>query len=160
MAPTRLRQERSNRPGKGVTHDGSRTMAEKVAFELVSPERLLMSEDSEMVVVPGADGNFGVLSGHAPMISTVRPGVIDVYTKRPQVAHRVFVAGGFAEVTPDRCTVLAEEAIAVGELDRAAVEQEISDLADDLAEAKTEAERASVEKALVVAQAKRLALAS
>lgn len=135
-------------------------MADYVSFELVSPERLLMAEESEMVVVPGADGNFGVLPGHAPMISTVRPGVIDVYSKRPQVAHRVFVAGGFAEVTPDRCTVLAEVAIAVGDLDRAAVDQEISDLLEDLSEAKTETERAAVERGLEVARAKRLALAS
>ena len=135
-------------------------MAGTVAFELVSPERLLMSEDSEMVVVPGADGNFGVLRGHAPMISTVRPGIIDVYEKRPKIARRIFVAGGFAEVTPERCTVLAEEAVAVSDLDKAAVDQEIEDLSEDLSEAKSDAERLSIERALDVARAKRSAVAS
>ena len=135
-------------------------MAEKVAFELVSPERLLMSEESEMVVVPGANGNFGVLHGHAPMISTVRPGVIDDYESRPQIAHRIFVAGGFAEVTPERCTVLAEEAVAVDDLDSAVLDQEIADLLEDLAEAKSDAERLGIDRALDIARAKRLALVS
>ena len=135
-------------------------MAEKVAFELVSPERLLMAQDSEMVVVPGADGNFGVLRGHAPMISTVRPGVINVYESRPQIAHRIFVAGGFAEVTPERCTVLAEEAVSLDDLDGAAVDQEIADLLDDLADSGPESERQGIERALGIARAKRQALAS
>lgn len=135
-------------------------MAEKVAFELVSPERLLMAEDSEMVTVPGADGNFGVLYGHAPMISTVRPGVIDVYQTRPTIAHRIFVAGGFAEVTPERCTVLAEEATSLDDLDAAAIDKETTDLLEDLAEAGTEAERQGIERALEVARAKRQAVAS
>ena len=135
-------------------------MAEKVAFELVSPERLLMSEESEMVIVPGANGNFGVLYGHAPMISTVRTGVIDVYENRPQIAHRIFVAGGFAEVTPERCTVLAEEAVAVSDLDGSVIDQEIADLSEDLSEAKTDAERIAIERALDIARGKRLALAS
>ena len=135
-------------------------MAGKVVFELVSPERLIMAQESEMVVVPGAEGNFGVLRGHAPMISTVRPGVIDVYETRPTIAHRIFVAGGFAEVTPERCTVLAEEAVTVGDLDGAAIEQEITDLAEDLAEAASESERQGIERALDVARAKRQALAA
>lgn len=135
-------------------------MAGKVAFELVSPERLLMSEESEMVVVPGANGNFGVLRGHAPMISTVRPGVIDVYETRPNITHRIFVAGGFAEVTPEHCTVLAEEAVAVGDIDAAALDQEIADLSEDLSEAKSDAERLGIDRALDIARAKRLALAS
>jgi|HigsolmetaAR203D_1030402.scaffolds.fasta_scaffold00741_19 F-type H+-transporting ATPase subunit epsilon len=133
-------------------------MAEKTAFELVSPERLLASLDAEMVVVPGADGNFGALKGHAPLISTLRPGVIDVYETRPTVSRRIFVGGGFVEVTPDRCTVLAKEAIPVEELDRAAVEQEVKDCSEDLADAKTDHERAAAAQALAVARAKLEAL--
>src|SRR3546814_18203914 len=84
-------------------------MAEgKVAFELVSPERLLLSEEVDMVVVPGEEGDFGVLVRHAPLISTLRPGVIKVHNGG-SVTEQIFVAGGFAEVTPSRCTVLAEE---------------------------------------------------
>jgi F-type H+-transporting ATPase subunit epsilon len=92
-------------------------MADTTEFELVSPERLLISEPVEMVVVPGTEGDFGVLPGHAPFVSTLRPGVITVYENRlPKEA--IFVAGGVAEVTPERCTVLAEEAIKIAEADR------------------------------------------
>lgn len=135
-------------------------MAGKLEFELVSPERLLMSKAVEMVVVPGADGNFGVLKGHAPLTSTVRIGTIDVYDDRPTVSERIFVAGGFAEVTPERCTVLAETAIAVSEMTAAAVAQEVKDLEEDLADAKDEAIKAKVAAALEIAKAKQAALAA
>jgi len=102
-------------------------MAEKFQFELVSPERLLLSEQVDMVVVPGGDGDFGVLAGHSLLISTVRPGVIDVYEGQ-SVTQRIFVAGGFAEVTPERCTVLADEAVPVERLDAASAEAQIRDL--------------------------------
>jgi F-type H+-transporting ATPase subunit epsilon len=100
-------------------------MAEKLQFELVSPEKLLLSEAVAMVVVPGGEGNFGVLPGHALLISTVQPGVIDVYADEPTaVTERIFVSGGFAEVTPERCTVLADEAVPVASLDRAELDQQ------------------------------------
>ena len=133
-------------------------MADTTAFELVSPERLLMSQDVEMVIVPGAEGNIGVLARHAPMISTVRPGVIEIFGTRSAEAERVFVAGGFAEVTPDRCTVLAEEAVPVVDLDRAEIEQSIKDLREDLEDAKEPAERAAIEARIVVTQAKLAAI--
>jgi len=132
-------------------------MAGTVEFELVSPERLLLSEQVAMVVVPGEDGNFGVLPGHAPLISTVRPGVIDVYASRAEVSARIFIAGGFAEVTPERCTVLAEEAVPVGDIDREAAAQEVADLAEDVTDAKTDAERRVAEAALAVAKARQAA---
>ena len=135
-------------------------MAGTVEFELVSPERLLLSEQVAMVVVPGEEGNFGVLPGHAPLISTVRPGVIDVYASRAEVSSRIFVAGGFAEVTPERCTVLAEEAVPVGEIDGAAVAQQVADLTEDVADAKSDAERRAAETALAVAKAKHAATQS
>src|SRR5260370_16678619 len=91
-------------------------MAEKVQFELVSPEKLLLSEAVDMVVVPGTEGNFGVLAGHSLLISTVRPGVIDVY-EGSEISERIFVSGGFAEVTAERCTVLADEAVPLASLD-------------------------------------------
>lgn len=105
-----------------------------VQFELVSPEKLLLSEDVEMVVVPGVEGDFGVLPGHAPMISTVRPGVIHVF-EGGSVKTRIFVAGGFAEVTTARCTVLAEEAVALDDIDRASVEKDLQDANDDIRDA-------------------------
>ena len=127
-------------------------MAEgKVAFELVSPERLLLSEEVDMVVVPGEEGDFGVLTRHAPMISTLRPGVIQVHDGG-NVTNSIFVAGGFAEVTPARCTVLAEEALPVGEIDRAATEQRLSDAKDDLLDAKDAIEKAAAEHQIKVAE--------
>lgn len=128
-------------------------MADKVEFELVSPEKLLASQPVDMVVVPGTEGDFGVLAGHSPMISTVRPGIIEVHDG-DRVVNRVFVAGGFAEVTATRCTVLAEQAMPVGEIDRAKAEQELKDLNEDLADAKSDADRQQVEAKLAVAQAK------
>lgn len=132
-------------------------MADKVEFELVSPEKLLKSLPVDMVVVPGTEGDFGVLAGHAPMIATVRPGVIDVY-EGDRVVDRVFVAGGFAEVTETRCTVLAEEAEALSGIDRAAVEKAIKDLSEDLDDAASDGAKAAVEAKLGVARAKLEAL--
>ena len=127
----------------------------KTAFELVSPERLLLSREVEMVVIPGADGDMGVLARHAPVISTLRPGVIEVYEDRPEVSERIFVAGGFVEVTPSRCTVLAEDAARVGDLRLDAIDALIRNLREDVADAKTEAEKAASQKALATAEARR-----
>ncbi len=134
-------------------------MAEKTAFDLVSPERVLLSQDVEMVVVPGGDGYFGVLKGHAPLLSTVLPGVIDVYETRPTISQRLFVGGGFAEVTADRCVILAESAMPLDEIDRSALEAEIKNLEEDLADAKTDEETVRVTGLLTVAKAKQYALA-
>ena len=130
--------------------------SDKVEFELVSPERLLLSEQVDMVVVPGAEGDFGVLPRHAPLISTLRPGVIRVFEGR-EVKNRIFVAGGFAEVTPERCTVLAEEAVPLKDIDVAAIEQQLKDLGEDLADAKTDEEKAAIAKRIAVRQAMRAA---
>lgn len=128
-------------------------MAEgKVEFELVSPEKLLLSERVDMVVVPGEEGNFGVLAQHAPLISAVRPGVIDVHNGG-KVTEQIFVAGGFAEVTPARCTVLAEQAVPIAEIDRSAAEQQLKDAQENVADAKDDAERLAAEKQVTVAEA-------
>ncbi len=134
-------------------------MAEQIQFELVSPEQLLVSQPVEMVVVPGTEGDFGVLPGHAPLVSTVRPGVIAIY-ESGQVAQRIFVAGGFAEVTPERCTVLAEQAMPVGAINRETADAEIRDARDDLMEARDESERTRIEARIAIAEAKLAALDS
>ncbi len=128
-------------------------MTDKVEFELVSPERLLVSKPVDMVVVPGAEGDFGVLRGHAPLISTLRLGVIDIHDEGG-VTERIFVAGGFAEVTGERCTVLAEEAIALGDLKRADIEADIKSLKDRLAVADNDAERIALAGRIEIADAK------
>jgi F-type H+-transporting ATPase subunit epsilon len=106
-------------------------MPDRIQFELVSPERLILSTEVEMVVVPGTEGNFGVLPGHAPLISTIRPGTIDIY-EGGAVTERIFVVGGIAEVTPERCTVLADEAMAPDSLDRVALDAELQTVEGNL----------------------------
>jgi F-type H+-transporting ATPase subunit epsilon len=117
-------------------------MADRVQFELVTPERLLLSEMVEMVVVPGTEGNFGVLPGHAPLISSIRPGTIDVY-ERQTITRRIFVVSGIAEVTPERCTVLADEALPSDELDRAAIEAELHTVQGNLPSLREQVARAT-----------------
>lgn len=85
----------------------------KLNVELVTPEALTYSNDVEMVVVPGIDGDFGVLVGHSPMISSLRPGVVDIYESDSKISKRIFINDGFAEVTQERCTILARSAIDV-----------------------------------------------
>jgi F-type H+-transporting ATPase subunit epsilon len=95
-------------------------------LEIVSPERLLLSKAVEMVVIPAAEGEMGVLEQHAPMLVSLRGGVITLY-ESGNATDRLFVAGGFAEVTPERCTVLANEAVPVGELNAATAQQRLTD---------------------------------
>lgn len=134
-------------------------MAENIDFELVSPERLLLSDSVEMVVIPGSEGDFGALIGHAATVSALRPGVLAVF-ENGAVTSRVFVAGGFAEVTPERCTVLADDAVPLDEIDRAATEKSIADFRDDITSARDDAERDAATRALTVAEAKLAALAA
>ena len=110
-----------------------------------------------MVVVPGTEGDFGELPGHAPLVSTVRPGVIAVFADG-KVVQRIFVAGGFAEVTPERCTVLAEQALPVSDIDRVVAETEMAQARADLADAKDEVEREQLESRIAAAEAKLAAL--
>ena len=126
----------------------------KVAFELVTPTALAVSEDVDMVVVPGAEGDFGVLPGHSQLIATVRPGVIDIH-RDGAVAEKIFVAGGFAEVSPERCTVLAEEAVPVGDIDRAEAEKRLEDAKAALAKAgeDTEGDTQAADKEVKTAEA-------
>ena len=96
------------------------------ALEIVSPERLLLSRSVDMVVIPASEGEMGVMPGHSPMIVTLQGGTIRLY-QGGQVTDRLFVTGGFAEITPERCTVLADEAVPVAELSRADAEAKLRD---------------------------------
>jgi F-type H+-transporting ATPase subunit epsilon len=123
-------------------------MAEaKIHFDLVSPEQMLLSEDVVMVTLPGTEGYFGVLAGHAPVISTLRPGVIEVQGGESGNL-RLFVRSGFAEVDPTRVVVLAEEAISLEDFDVEALDARIRDSEEDLALAKTDADRGRAMEAL------------
>ena len=126
-------------------------MAKTAEFELVAPEELLLSEIVELVVVPGAEGDFGVLPGHSPLISTLRTGVISVYEK-DEIKKRLFVSGGFAEVTPERCTVLADEAVSIEAVDRHDVENRVQ--ADqEIFDAANEDEKEDAAEALRISEA-------
>jgi F-type H+-transporting ATPase subunit epsilon len=125
----------------------------KFEFELVSPERLVLSEPVDMAVIPGSEGDFGVLAGHSLVISTLRPGVIEVW-QGEQVTNRLFVAGGFAEVTDTRCTVLADEAIPVGEINAATAQAEFDRLRAEFDSAGSEEAKLAIELRLAVAEAK------
>ena len=109
-------------------------MAGTFKFELVSPERILMSVDADQVVVPGADGDFAVLVGHAPVITTLRPGVLDITAAGAK--RRIFVKAGFAEVDPLRLTVLAQRAYNVDEMTPAIIADEMKVAEAELASAK------------------------
>ncbi|MGC9954393.1 MAG: F0F1 ATP synthase subunit epsilon [Rhizomicrobium sp.] len=132
-------------------------MTDKISFDLVSPERLLLSTEAEMVTIPGSEGDMGVMAGHMPLISTLRPGVIDVKggTNGDQ---RFYVMGGIAEVNPGKLTVLAEEAVAVAELDAAALDQRIKNAEEDVTLAKSDNERTKAQETLDYLRGLRTAL--
>lgn len=110
-------------------------------FELVSPEQVLASEQAYMVTIPGEAGDFGVLADHAPLLSSLRPGVV-VITAPDMTQRQLFVAGGFADVNNNVCSVLAEEAVPLSDLDAIVIEKELADLQDDLGFAKDDQAKA------------------
>lgn len=110
-------------------------MADAFKFELVSPERLMVSADVQEVVVPGQEGYFTVLARHAPLMATLQPGVVEV-KDAAGAQERYCVFGGFVDIMPDSCTLLAESAVNVKDLDRAELERRIQDAREDLSDAK------------------------
>lgn len=120
-------------------------MADKLHFELVSPEKLLKSAEVDMVVVPGTEGDFGVLPLHAPVVSTLRTGIIEVHNDNDK--EKLLVVGGFAEVNADGLTILAELATPLSEVDRSAYEAQLKDLSEDVQDAKDDEGRVRAEKA-------------
>lgn len=133
-------------------------MADVVQFDLVSPERLVLSSEVSMVVVPGAEGDFGVLPSHAPMISNLRSGVISIYNDRA-IEARVFVGGGFAEVSNNRLTVLTEEAVALDEIKKADADARLAEAREAVGDAPDDRARANAEKQLAIAEALVVAVA-
>jgi len=122
-------------------------MAEPMHFDLVSPERLLIAEEVESVVVPGSEGYFTVLARHTPFMTTLKPGLVEVKGLGGEV-NKIFVRGGFADVTPAGLTILAEQAIRLQDLDAAALAQQVRDAEEDVADAKDAAAKAAAEQKL------------
>ena len=127
-------------------------MDDKIELDIVTPVKLLLSTVVDMVVVPGGEGDFGVLPGHALLLSTVRPGIIEIH-ENDKPKERFFVGGGFAEVTPERCTVLSTESVNLAEIDESAARARLDTAERDLSDAASDGEREKAEKALEVAQA-------
>jgi F-type H+-transporting ATPase subunit epsilon len=122
-------------------------MAEAFKFELVSPERLLVSEQVESVVIPGAEGEMTVLAHHAPVMTTIKPGVVTLKTAAGQ-EERYVVFGGFADIVPSGCTLLAESAVAVKDVDRTDLARRIQEAKEDAADAKDDQARSKAEQFL------------
>ena len=101
-----------------------------IFFDLVSPENLIFNDEVGMIIVPGKDGDFGVLSGHSKVMSSLRPGRVMVYGEDKNLLKAFFVSGGFAEVNPEKCIVLAESVNEINSLEKQAIEKEIQDLED------------------------------
>ena len=128
-------------------------MVYTVEFELVTPERLIVSTTASMVVIPGEEGDFGVLPSHTPVISILRPGVIDIHNEG-KIERKIFVSGGSIEMIDDRCTVLADEAIPLEEMDELSVSKRL-EVAREALEAISvdDSSRPRVEEQLLIAQA-------
>ena len=114
-------------------------MSEKIEFELISPEKLLVSEDLEMVVVPGTEGDFGVLPGHAPIVSSIRPGALEIQDSNN--TERFFLAGGIVEVLEDRVSILATEVFVQDDIQIENCESKISELTSGMQNMSSEEEK-------------------
>ena len=118
-----------------------------ISFDLVSPENLIFNDEVGMITVPGKDGDFGVLPGHSKVMSSLRPGRVMVYGEDKNLLKSFFVSGGFAEVNPEKCIVLAESVDEVNTLEKASIEKEVQEL--EAQESDVVKERLNVAKAKI-----------
>lgn len=140
-------------------------MSELLHFELVSPEARLVSEPVKLAVIPGEAGVMGIGAGHASLVATLKPGVVGLFAEgqdftKDKPARRIFIAGGFADVSESGCSILAEEAIDVAALDAAKLEQQLKDLEEDLSIAQESADKTRIKTKISVMQIKLQALAA
>ena len=106
-------------------------MESTISFDLVSPEQLVFNDKAGMIIVPGKEGDIGVLSGHSKLLSSLRPGRVMVYGEDKQLLQSFFVSGGFVEINPEKCIVLAEEVEEMSALDKGTIEQQIRELENE-----------------------------
>ena len=132
-------------------------MADKLSFALVSPERELFNGDVDHVVVPGTEGEFGVLPNHAPVMSVIKPGALRVINDGAE--RRIFVNGGFADVTPEGLTVLAEEAVDLDDIEPATLELDLKSAQEDLRDANTDAKKDAAQRAVARLESIKAAMA-
>jgi len=135
-------------------------MTSLINFELVSPEKKLVSEPVHMAVIPGDEGMFGVLHGHCSLLASLKPGVLKIYKTQGGDITRIFIAGGFADVSAEKCVVLAEEAINVRELNADKIHAELKDLAEDLEMAVEKTDKVRIKNKIGILNAKLQAIAA
>ena len=123
-----------------------------ISFDLVSPENLIFNDEVGMIIVPGKDGDFGVLPGHSKVMSSLRPGRVMVYGEDKNLLKAFFVSGGFAEVNPEKCIILAESVDEINTIEKTSIEKEIEELSDQ--------ETNAAKEQLAIAKAKIAALES
>ncbi len=123
-------------------------------FQLVSPEKILVSEPAWQVVIPGEEGYFGVRAGHMSLVAAVRAGVVEVYAKEGDAPKKIFIAGGFADVTATNCTLLAEQAVAVSELDAGKIEADLTKLTAEMNAATDVVERTTLGRKVALTSVK------
>ena len=123
-----------------------------ISFDLVSPEQLLFNDEAGMIIVPGKDGDIGVLPGHSKLLSSLRPGRVMVYGEDKNLLKSFFVTGGFVEINPEKCIVLAEVVNEVGDLDKNSIQKQIQELESSPSD--------TVKEELVIARSKITALDS
>ena len=125
-----------------------------IHFELVSPDAMIMSGDVTMVVIPGSEGDFGVLQGHSPLISNVRAGVVNIYRDNmTAVSDKYFIAGGFADVNAENCMLVVEQSINVNDIDKADITRQINDITNDLKVISDKADLNRLEKRKTILEA-------
>ena len=123
-----------------------------ISFDLVSPEQLLFNDEAGMIIVPGKDGDIGVLPGHSKVLSSLRSGRVMVYGESKNLLKSFFVAGGFVEINPEKCIVLAEGVNEMSDLDKNSIQQQIQELESSASD--------SAKEELAIAQSKIAALDS
>ena len=123
-----------------------------ISFDLVSPEQLLFSDEAGMIIVPGKEGDIGVLPGHSKILSSLRPGRVMVYGENKNLLKSFFVTGGFVEINPEKCIVLAEGVNEMSDLDKNSIQQQIQELESSSSD--------SAKEELAIAQSKMTALDS
>lgn len=126
----------------------------QINFELVSPEARLVSEPVFMAVIPGEEGQLGVMAGHASLVASLKAGVVELYGEKDGEPKKIFIAGGFADVTPENCSILAEEAVNVNDIDVSDLEQTIKTLQHDLQLAEEMTDKIRIQRHILLAEAK------
>jgi len=129
-------------------------MSNVIQFELVSPEEKLVSESVYLAEIPGDDGFFGVMKGHSSLLSSLKPGVVRLQREQGGDKQEIFIAGGFADVNAESCTVLAEDAIPVKDLNKESLEQHLTDLGEDLGMAEEKLDKERIQEKIAITKAK------